>query len=216
MRRLELIAGGLAVAVACTGCASFENREWDGCAIAGAVVGAAAGGITGGVLANNADGADNATRGGAIGGGIVGGAAIGAVLGHLICDPVKEEPKPPPPPPPPPSGTKISELPGANFDFNKWTIKPEGKVKLDEAVALMNKYPDMHVDVNGYTDWIGSDAYNMKLSQRRAESVVEYLTSKGIAASRLTAKGFGKSNPVADNKTAEGRAKNRRVELIVH
>jgi outer membrane protein OmpA-like peptidoglycan-associated protein len=214
MRRLELIAGGLAVALACTGCASFENREWDGCAIAGGVVGAAVGGITGGVVANN-EGGDNGVRGGAIAGGIVGGGAIGAVLGHLICDPVTEEPKPAPPPPPPPAGTKISELPGANFDFNKATIKPEGKVKLDEAVALLNKYPDMKVSCDGYTDSIGSDAYNMKLSQRRAEAVVSYLESKGIAASRLTAKGFGKSNPVADNKTAEGRAKNRRVEIVV-
>src|SRR5262249_21394632 len=148
-------------------------------------------------------------------GGIVGGAAIGAVLGHVICDPVTEEPKPAPPPPPPPVGTKISELPGANFDFNKSTIKPEGKAKLDDAAATMAKYPDIHVSVEGHPDSIGSEAYNQKLSERRAQSAVDYLTSKGVAASRLTAKGFGKTRPVADNKTEAGRAQNRRVELIV-
>ncbi|MGH7895871.1 MAG: OmpA family protein [Candidatus Binatia bacterium] len=213
MRRLEILASGLVVALTLSGCAAFKNREWDGCAIGGAVLGAAAGGITGGVVANNtAD--NNTTRGAAIGGGIVGGAALGALLGHLICDPVPEEPKPAPPPPPP-AGTKISELPGANFDFNKATLKPEGKAKLDEAVQILNKYPDMKISVNGYTDSIGSDAYNLKLSERRAESAVAYLTSKGVAAGRLSVKGYGKSNPVADNKTEEGRARNRRVELIV-
>ncbi len=214
MRRVELLAGGMAVAMTLTGCASFQNREWGSCAVGGAIIGATVGGIAGGVTANNTGG-DDAVRGGAIGGGIVGGALLGGMLGHLVCDPVTEEPKPAPPPPPPPAGTKISELPGANFDFNKATLKPEGKAKLDEAVALMNKHPDMHVSADGYTDSIGSDAYNMKLSQRRAEAVVSYLTSKGIAASRLTAVGHGKANPVADNKTEEGRARNRRVELVV-
>lgn len=211
MRRLDLIAGGLMIALTLSGCASFQNREWGSCAVAGAVIGGAVGGITGGVVANNNDG-DNAERGGAIAGGIVGGAALGALLGHVICDPVTEEPKPAPAPPPP--GTKISELPGANFDFNKATLKPEGKAKLDEAVALMAKHPDLKVSVEGHTDSIGSDAYNLKLSQRRAEAVADYLTSKGVAASRLSTKGFGKANPVADNKTEEGRAKNRRVEII--
>ena len=215
MRRLDIVATCLVIALTLSGCEAFRNREWGSCAIAGAIVGGAAGGIAGGVTANNT-GASDGARAGAIVGGVAGGALLGAVLGHLICDPVTEEPKPAPPPPPPPSGTKISELPGANFDFAKYTLRPEGKAKLDEAVALMKKYPDIHVDVNGYTDSIGSEAYNLKLSQRRAESAVAYLVSQGIAASRLTAKGFGKTNFVADNKTEEGRAKNRRVELIVH
>jgi outer membrane protein OmpA-like peptidoglycan-associated protein len=196
-----------------SGCAAFQNREWGSCAIAGAVVGAAVAGTVGGVAANN-NGGDDAERGGAIGGGIVGGALIGGMLGHLICDPVTEEPKQAPPPAPPAPGTKISELPGANFDFNKATLKPEGKAKLDEAAALMSKYPDLRVSVEGHTDSIGSDAYNQKLSERRAQSAVDYLTGKGVAASRLSARGFGKTRPVADNKTDAGRAKNRRVELI--
>jgi outer membrane protein OmpA-like peptidoglycan-associated protein len=214
MRSLQTVAGGLAIALALSGCAAFENREWGSCAVAGGVIGATVGGITGGVVANNESGTDAARAGGIVG-GIVGGGAIGAILGHVICDPVTEEPKPaPPPPPPPPAGTKISELPGANFDFNKATLKPEGKAKLDEAAGIMNKYPDLKVSVEGHTDSIGSDAYNMKLSERRAESAVSYLTSKGIAASRLSAQGFGKTRPVADNKTDAGRAQNRRVELI--
>jgi OOP family OmpA-OmpF porin len=105
MGRLGIVAGSLVAALTLSGCAAFENREWDGCAIAGAIIGGAAGGITGGVVANNED-ADDAVRGAAIAGGVIGGAAIGAVLGHLICDPVPEEPRPtpttlPPPPPPP-------------------------------------------------------------------------------------------------------------------
>jgi outer membrane protein OmpA-like peptidoglycan-associated protein len=211
MRRLEIVASSLVIALTLSGCASFRNREWGSCAVAGGIIGAAAGGITGGVVANNEGGSD-AARGGAIAGGVVGGAALGALLGHLICDPVPEEPKPAPPPP---VGTKIADLPGTNFDFNKATIKPEGKVKLDEAAVTMAKNPDIRVSVEGHTDSIGSDAYNQKLSERRADSVVSYLVSKGIAASRLSAKGYGESKPVADNKTEEGRAKNRRVELIV-
>ena len=212
MRKLELIASGLAMATAMSGCASFQNREWGSCAVAGAVVGGAVGGITGGVVSNN-EGADDAVRGGSIAGGIVGGAAIGALLGHLICDPVPEEPKPAPPPPPP-APKKIATLPGANFDFNKSTLKPAGKAQLDEAAAMLAKNPDVKVSVEGYTDSIGSDAYNLKLSERRAETARAYLESKGVAASRLTAKGFGKANPIADNKTEAGRAQNRRVDLM--
>jgi outer membrane protein OmpA-like peptidoglycan-associated protein len=129
---------------------------------------------------------------------------------------VTEEPKPlPPPPPPPPAGTKISELKGPNFDFDKATLRPSGKEKLDEALKTLNQYPDMKISVEGHTDSVGSDAYNQRLSERRAATVVSYLESKGIASSRLTSRGFGESKPIADNKTAEGRAENRRVELIV-
>lgn len=72
----------------------------------------------------------------------------------------------------------------------------------------------MRVVVEGYTDSIGSDAYNMKLSERRAETVRDFMVSKGISPTRITTRGFGKANPIASNKTAEGRAENRRVEII--
>jgi len=209
---VKRVAGGLLVVLSMSGCAAMREREWGTCAIAGGIIGAAVGGVTGGVTANNNDSSD-AVRGGAIGGGIVGGGAIGTLLGHLICDPVKAAPAPPPPAPPPPA-TKIEELKGANFDFNKATLKPEGRRHVEHAAEIMKKNPSMNVSVEGHTDSIGSDKYNMKLSERRAQSVADALVQDGIAKSRITTRGFGKSRPIADNKTEAGRAENRRAEII--
>ena len=86
---------------------------------------------------------------------------------------------------------------------------------LDEAVAALQKHPGKRVAIEGHTDAIGSEAYNMKLGMRRAESVKNYLVEKGIAADTLSTESFGKDKPVADNKTKEGRAMNRRVEFKV-
>ena len=102
----------------------------------------------------------------------------------------------------------------AYFDFNKAILKPAGKAKLnEEIIPAMKQHPNLRAEVDGYTDSIGSDAYNLKLSERRANAVRDYMVSEGIDASRIMTKGFGKANPVADNKTKEGRAKNRRVEI---
>ncbi|MBM4227923.1 MAG: OmpA family protein [Gammaproteobacteria bacterium] len=87
--------------------------------------------------------------------------------------------------------------------------------KLDEAVRIMNEHPGIRINVEGHTDSMGSDAYNQKLSDQRSASVVSYLLSKGVAADRMRARGFGESRPVASNDTGEGRAQNRRVDLIV-
>ena len=105
-------------------------------------------------------------------------------------------------------------LEGVFFDFDKATLKPEGRTKLDEAVATLNRYSDMRVEIQGHTDSLGTEAYNQGLSERRAKAVHDYLVSKGISASRLTTRGFGETQPVADNGTKEGRAQNRRVVLI--
>ncbi len=102
------------------------------------------------------------------------------------------------------------------FDFNSATLKHESIPELNRAVALMKAQPNMHVTVAGYTDSIGTAAYNQRLSEARAHSVVEYLVAHGIAPNRLTAVGYGESDPVADNGTEEGRARNRRVEFQVH
>jgi outer membrane protein OmpA-like peptidoglycan-associated protein len=106
-------------------------------------------------------------------------------------------------------------LVGVNFDFNKSTFKAESYPILYDAAKTLLKHPDTKVTIEGYTDNIGSESYNKKLSQKRAEMVKDYLVSKGIAASRLTAVGMGESNPVGDNKTADGRAMNRRIEFKV-
>jgi outer membrane protein OmpA-like peptidoglycan-associated protein len=100
------------------------------------------------------------------------------------------------------------------FDFDKAVIKKQYYSKLDEIAVVIKKDPKMRVEVQGHTDGVGTEKYNMKLSIRRANAVRDYLIKKGgIAADRLTAVGFGKTKPIATNDTKEGRAQNRRVEL---
>ncbi|MFO1246232.1 MAG: OmpA family protein [Ramlibacter sp.] len=121
----------------------------------------------------------------------------------------------PAPAPQPPAATKVTYAADAFFDFDKSVLKPEGKAKLDD---LTGKVKDINLEVIiavGHTDSVGSDAYNQKLSVARAEAVKAYLVSKGIEKNRVYTEGKGEKQPVADNKTAEGRAKNRRVEIEV-
>jgi len=148
----------------------------------------------------------------------------------------QEPPKPPPPPAPAPApapeptpapraaepkpapkpvAEKVTFAADVLFDFDKSVIKPEGKAKLDD---LSNKIRGINLEVViaiGHTDSIGTDEYNQKLSVRRAESVKAYLVSKGVEPNRIYTEGKGEKQPVATNKTAEGRAKNRRTEIEV-
>lgn len=101
----------------------------------------------------------------------------------------------------------------ALFDFDKSVLRPDGRKSIDDAVAKLRGVDLEMVIATGHTDSIGSDAYNQKLSERRAAAVKEYLVSKGIPASKITTIGKGESQPVATNKTAEGRQKNRRVDI---
>jgi len=132
--------------------------------------------------------------------------------------PVAPAPAPTPAPAaiaPVPSSEKVTYAADAFFDFNKADLKPEAKSKLDD---LVSKTKEINLEVIiavGHTDSIGGDAYNDKLSVKRAESIKTYLTGKGLEANRVYTEGKGKKQPVADNKTAEGRAKNRRVEIEV-
>lgn len=101
------------------------------------------------------------------------------------------------------------------FDFNKYTLKPEAREKLAKVSGILLAYPNLKVQVEGYTDNIGSDEYNQKLSEQRADGVRDYLVSQSVPDGNVSARGFGKSNPIADNSTNQGRAQNRRVELVV-
>lgn len=109
---------------------------------------------------------------------------------------------------------KTLTLEGVNFDFDKSFIRQADVSNLDQDAATLKEWGDVKVEVAGHTDSIGTDDYNMGLSMRRANAVRDYLIGKGIPAENLTAKGYGESQPVADNRTAEGRFKNRRVELV--
>lgn len=114
---------------------------------------------------------------------------------------------------PPPPVEKLT-LDGVNFDVDRAALRPEAVLQLDEAVDALKTWGGDKVEIGGHTDSTGSEAYNMALSQRRADSVRDYLVEKGVDANRLSTKAYGESQPVADNSTKQGRFQNRRVELI--
>ena len=124
--------------------------------------------------------------------------------------------KPPPPvvSPPAPQPPQKIVLRGVHFNFNKSFIRDVDKPVLDEAAETLKANPNAKIDVNGYCDAIGGMRYNQRLSERRANAVAAYLEDKGIPSSQLMPQGFGKTHFVAPNDTAEGRAQNRRVELL--
>jgi len=115
----------------------------------------------------------------------------------------------------PVAASKATFQADAFFDFDKAVLKPAGKAKLDDLISKIKTINLEVVIAVGHTDSVGTDAYNQKLSVRRAEAVKAYLVSKGIEKNRVYAEGKGEKQPVADNKTKEGRAKNRRVEIEV-
>jgi outer membrane protein OmpA-like peptidoglycan-associated protein len=109
----------------------------------------------------------------------------------------------------------IVSMPDVLFDFNKYTLKPEARERLARISGIVLAYPDLKLQIEGYTDSIGSNEYNQTLSDKRAESVRDYLVSSGVSMNNVAAQGMGKADPVADNSTAAGRKLNRRVEMIV-
>src|SRR3990170_1409419 len=211
MKRGRVVAL-LALGFFLSGCAEMSYRQK--AALTGAAICGTVGGVTGGVIGNQ----DNRHDAGK-------GAPIGAVAGALVCGSLAyllaEEPKPPPPPPParkPAPAPKVERtiiLDHVLFDFDKTAIKPDGAKILDRLVAFLKENPDRKVDLEGHTDWTGTDKYNEGLSLRRAASVKNYLLKKGVDAGRIATRGFGEAKPIADNKTKDGRAKNRRVEVKV-
>jgi outer membrane protein OmpA-like peptidoglycan-associated protein len=109
----------------------------------------------------------------------------------------------------------VVSMPDVLFDFNKYTLKPEARERLARISGIVLAYPDLKLQIEGYTDSIGSDEYNQTLSEKRAESVRDYIVSSGVSMNNVAAQGMGKADPVADNSTAAGRKLNRRVEMIV-
>lgn len=134
-------------------------------------------------------------------------APVAAVVSPPAPAPADVVPEPAPAPP------KLV-LEGVNFDFDKANLRMADILVIDGNAAELDQLGNVNIEVAGHTDSIGSVEYNLNLAQRRADTVRNYLMSKGIAADRLSTKAYGESQPVADNATAEGRFENRRVELL--
>ncbi|NGX15299.1 OmpA family protein [Wenzhouxiangella sp. XN24] len=111
--------------------------------------------------------------------------------------------------------TSVINLEGVTFAFNSSEITGDDRGILNEAVSILERYPDVRVEIAGHTDSVGNATYNMNLSERRAQSVVDFLVDRGIDRDRMTARGYGQNEPIADNATEAGRAMNRRVELRI-
>lgn len=101
------------------------------------------------------------------------------------------------------------------FDFNKYEVKNKVKGSLNTLAKALEENPDIRIKIDGYTDFVGSEGYNLELSVKRAKSIRNYLVDRGVKSSNISIEGYGKQNPIANNATAAGRAKNRRVEFII-
>jgi len=150
------------------------------------------------------------------------------VVGKLVVPapvpPPAPAPPPPPPPPPPPVSASCADLQSAinavtggpiNFANDGFSLTPADNQSLPQVADKLKACPNAHATINGYGDTSGTEAINIPLSSQRAQSVADFLVAHGVAASRLVVRGLGSANPIAPNDTAEGRAKNRRVEIVV-
>lgn len=180
--------------------------------VQGTAIGAAAGGAVGAVIGKQTGN----TATGAIIGAAVGGAA-GAYIGNYMDKQAEEMQKDL-------EGAKIERVgegikitfeSGILFDVDKAALRMDAQANLDKMAAILNKYADTNILIEGHTDATGSDEYNMKLSQNRAQSVASYLSGLAVDAARMTTQGYGEGQPVATNDTAEGRQANRRVEIAI-
>ena len=205
MKKLVVVMVVMAFLVFLVGCSASRTQK-------GGAIGAAAGGVAGAVIGKQAGN----TILGAIIGAAVGGAA-GAYIGHYMDKQAAEieqdlqgasvervgE------------GIKITFNSGLLFDVNKATLRDASKAELTKLAQILNKYPDTNILVEGHTDNTGSEEYNLELSRQRAQSVENYLASLNVDPTRFTIMGYGESQPVATNDTAEGRQQNRRVDLAI-
>jgi outer membrane protein OmpA-like peptidoglycan-associated protein len=211
--KIYALAAALMASIGFTSCEAVKNTNNTQ---RGVAIGAASGAVIGGVLGNNVGKGGN-TALGAIIGGVVGGAA-GGLIGNRMDK----------------QAQKIDEaLPGAevervgegikltlgensvNFDLNKSSLTSRAKANLDRLVPVFNEYPDTDIQIYGYTDSTGAADYNLSLSEKRAQSVRDYLVGKGLKSSRFATIGRGVADPIADNATKDGQSKNRRVEFAI-
>jgi OOP family OmpA-OmpF porin len=213
MRRRSMEAVSALLAFSLAGCATLREHP-TACKVAAGLTGAALGGLGGGLGVSQVEnGPDDGEIAGGTAAGVVAGSIIGFAIGHFVCQ-AEEAPPPPPALAPPPAAKRIETLYGPSFDFDKASLKPSGITKVDHAAQVLKDTPNARVLVEGHTDSIGSPEYNQRLSERRAKTVRDRLVEDGISASRITTHGLGESKPIASNATEEGRAENRRVEIL--
>ncbi len=214
----QLLVYSLLAILALTGCATTpqEGSETDRSRTVG---GAVLGGIIGGILANNTGGRST----GRTAAGVLGGAIVGGAIGNAMdkkeerIRQISEE-----------SAAKdmeverlredllrVSVSSEASFAFDRADIKPEFKPTLDKVAGVLREDPNVRITIIGFTDSVGSEEYNQRLSERRAQATADYLISRGVGASQILTRGLGESEPRASNDNAEGRAQNRRVEIYL-
>lgn len=215
MRNSKILLSSVAAfsLMATTGCVTDPNTGQN--KVSRTAIGGVGGALLGGLL------------GGVIGGktgrivGAVGGAAAGSYAGYRMDQQIKELKEQTQG-----SGIDVSEVDGGEailvnlpdgvtFDVNSAVIQPNFRSTLDSVSGNLVQYPNSIIDVYGHTDSTGSDAYNQQLSERRAQSVTNYLTSRGVSSARIRWQGFGETQPIADNGSDLGRARNRRVEIKI-
>jgi outer membrane protein OmpA-like peptidoglycan-associated protein len=207
MRKTMTLIMAVTLLAGVLNCASMKKRD------KGVLIGAGAGAVIGGVIGNRAGN----TAAGAIIGAAVGGAA-GAYIGNYMDKQAEEmerdlegarierigE------------GIKITFASGILFDVDKSAVKSEAQTNLQKLATILNKYEDTEILVEGHTDATGSEDHNMDLSLRRAQSVGNYLEVQQVSPARFHIMGYGETQPVASNDTAEGRQQNRRVEIAIY
>ena len=196
-----------AALVTFSACASLNNKE------KGGIIGATGGAVIGGAIGK----ANGSTAKGAILGAAVGGAA-GMIIGHqmdkqaaelkqnipgAIVERVGE-------------GIQVTFDSGLLFDFDSDVVRPEARTNLRNLAASLDKYPGSDLLIAGHTDSVGTDAYNLGLSERRASAAVTYLAAQGVDRARMRARGLGETEPVAPNDAEAGRSRNRRVEVAIY
>ncbi len=182
----------------------------------GTVIGSSGGAVIGGVIGNNTG--DGNTALGAIIGGVVGGAA-GAYIGNRMDEQAKEIEQEIPGAEVERVGEGINvtfdESSGVYFDSEQFNINQRSEEVLDKLAGIFKEYPNTNILVEGHTDSQGAESYNLTLSKNRAQAVTNYLVNDGVSKGRLTTNWYGEAQPKYDNETAEGRAKNRRVEIAI-
>lgn len=214
IKKTGMILFTIMLTISLTNCSAVQNANNKQ---KGAVIGATGGAILGAILGNNIGKGGNGELGAVIGGVVGGGAGI--LIGNKMDKQAQkiEEEIP---------GAQVErvddgivvtfdESSGVYFDTAKFNINAKSEATLNKLIGVFKEYPDTNLLVVGHTDSQGAEDYNLTLSKNRANAVTNYLTSKGISNGRLTTNWFGETQPLHDNATAEGRAKNRRVNIAI-